>query len=94
MSSKGWMAQFRTTLGKGQMQGDWHFYLASFVNTEGIEFHGGLSDTSCFQSHLPHTIALLLNLFNPNSCYAVLQSICLSGSLQNITTGNEADSII
>lgn len=54
-----------------------------------------LSDTPSFQIHLPHATAVLLNPFDPASCcYAVLQSICLKSSLQNIATGNEADSIM
>lgn len=47
-----------------------------------------LSDPPC------HNTAALPNPFNADSCYAVLQSICLNSSLQNISTGNEADSIM
>lgn len=42
----------------------------------------------------PHNTASLPNPFSADSCYAVLQSICLNSGLQNITTGNEADSIM
>lgn len=93
MSSKSWMAQFRSTLGRDQRQVDCDtFGLWDLSIQRGLGFVGILS--LILLSFRATFSTALLDPFNPNSCYVVLQSICLNGSLENISTGNEADVII
>lgn len=42
MSSEGWLAQFRTALGRDQKQGDWHFCLPALPIQKVMRFTGSL----------------------------------------------------